>query len=235
MARTMIPIPPSQWVKERQKRMPWGSASISVKTVAPVVVKPDMDSKTAGTNALDGAGEEVGKGPEEGCAGPGEGDDGEPFPGADVPLAPGVAEGEVSESDGQEGGQEDPHGVAVPVEKGDPSGQHHGEAGEDLQKPHHIQNAADLHQPKNFSISATASGSANTITSSPGSTMSAPRGITILLASDDGADDGPGREGQLGDGLVGDEGSGAHLELDGLGVDPLQGGHGHHPAPPHIA
>ncbi len=49
MARTMIPIPPSQCVNERQNRMPWGRASMSVKIVAPVVVKPLIDSKTAAT------------------------------------------------------------------------------------------------------------------------------------------------------------------------------------------
>ncbi len=44
---TMIPMPPSQWVRERQKRMPWGSRSMLSNTVAPVVVNPDMDSKSA--------------------------------------------------------------------------------------------------------------------------------------------------------------------------------------------
>ena len=48
MARTMIPIPPSQWVKERQNRIPCGRDSMSENTVAPVVVSPDMASKMAG-------------------------------------------------------------------------------------------------------------------------------------------------------------------------------------------
>lgn len=44
---TRIPIPPSQWVKERQNNMDLGSASMSVKIVDPVVVKPEQDSKKA--------------------------------------------------------------------------------------------------------------------------------------------------------------------------------------------
>ncbi len=43
----MIPIPPIQWVKLLQKRMPLGKASISVKMDDPVVVKPETDSKNA--------------------------------------------------------------------------------------------------------------------------------------------------------------------------------------------
>ena len=38
-------MPPSQWVKERQKRIPLGRASMSVRMEAPVVVKPEQDSK----------------------------------------------------------------------------------------------------------------------------------------------------------------------------------------------
>ena len=38
---TSTPMPPSQWVKARQNKMPLGSASMSVKMVAPVVVKPE--------------------------------------------------------------------------------------------------------------------------------------------------------------------------------------------------
>ena len=49
MASTMIPMPPSQCVTERHKRIPSGSASTSANTVAPVVVKPDIASKIAGT------------------------------------------------------------------------------------------------------------------------------------------------------------------------------------------
>ena len=42
-----MPMPPSHCVNERQKRIPWGSSSISANTVAPVVVKPDTDSNRA--------------------------------------------------------------------------------------------------------------------------------------------------------------------------------------------
>ncbi len=44
-ANTKIPIPPSQWVKDRQNKMPMGSVSTSSSTVAPVVVSPDTVSK----------------------------------------------------------------------------------------------------------------------------------------------------------------------------------------------
>ncbi len=44
--RTMIPIPPSQCVVLRQKSKLLGRASMSERMLAPVVVKPDMDSKT---------------------------------------------------------------------------------------------------------------------------------------------------------------------------------------------
>ncbi len=44
---TMIPIPPIQWVRLRQNRIPWEMLSMSVRVVAPVVVKPDMVSKNA--------------------------------------------------------------------------------------------------------------------------------------------------------------------------------------------
>ncbi len=40
-----MPIPPSHWVMERHNRVPWGSVSILLMTVAPVVVKPEIDSK----------------------------------------------------------------------------------------------------------------------------------------------------------------------------------------------
>ena len=43
--RTMMPIPPSHWVRERQRRTLSPITSRSVITVEPVVVKPDMDSK----------------------------------------------------------------------------------------------------------------------------------------------------------------------------------------------
>jgi hypothetical protein len=44
-ARVMMPMPPSQWVRLRQKSRPRGRASMSVMMVAPVVVKPLMISK----------------------------------------------------------------------------------------------------------------------------------------------------------------------------------------------
>ena len=43
--RTMIPMPPSQWVSARQNRTLFGSTSTRARMVEPVVVKPDMDSK----------------------------------------------------------------------------------------------------------------------------------------------------------------------------------------------
>ena len=45
--RTITPIPPTQWVKLRQNRVPWLSASTSRIMVAPVVVKPLAVSKKA--------------------------------------------------------------------------------------------------------------------------------------------------------------------------------------------
>ena len=45
--KSITPIPPIQWVAERQKRMPFGRDSISVSMVAPVVVYPDTLSKKA--------------------------------------------------------------------------------------------------------------------------------------------------------------------------------------------
>ena len=45
--RTTIPMPPSHCISERQNRMERGSASMSVRIVAPVVVKPDIASKKA--------------------------------------------------------------------------------------------------------------------------------------------------------------------------------------------
>ena len=49
MASTSTPMPPSQWVKERQNRIPRGSASMSTRMVAPVVVKPEQVSKIQST------------------------------------------------------------------------------------------------------------------------------------------------------------------------------------------
>ena len=40
----MIPIPPYQWVKERQNRIPLDRISTSAMVEAPVVVNPDTDS-----------------------------------------------------------------------------------------------------------------------------------------------------------------------------------------------
>ncbi len=35
-----MPMPPSHWVSERHRSSEWGSAEISPRTVAPVVVSP---------------------------------------------------------------------------------------------------------------------------------------------------------------------------------------------------
>ena len=45
MTKTNTPIPPIQWVKLLQNRIPLGSVSISVRILAPVVVNPDIVSK----------------------------------------------------------------------------------------------------------------------------------------------------------------------------------------------
>jgi hypothetical protein len=47
--RTIIPIPPNQWVRLRQNKIPMGLSSMELKTVAPVVVMPETDSNTAST------------------------------------------------------------------------------------------------------------------------------------------------------------------------------------------
>jgi hypothetical protein len=47
--RTMIPIPPSHCVNWRQRITDWSTPSMSVSTLAPVVVKPDIASKYAFT------------------------------------------------------------------------------------------------------------------------------------------------------------------------------------------
>ena len=47
IASTKTPIPPTQWVKLRQKSMPLGKISTLVKMVEPVVVKPEILSNTA--------------------------------------------------------------------------------------------------------------------------------------------------------------------------------------------
>ena len=43
----MTPIPPSHWVSERQNIIARPRRSKSTRIVAPVVVKPDIDSKNA--------------------------------------------------------------------------------------------------------------------------------------------------------------------------------------------
>ncbi len=51
----MIPMPPSHWVNWRHMATERGRASMSVSTVAPVVVKPDIASKYA-SNGLESCG-----------------------------------------------------------------------------------------------------------------------------------------------------------------------------------
>ena len=46
-ASSSMPMPPSHWVRLRQKSMPWGQDSISVNTEEPVVVNPAADSNKA--------------------------------------------------------------------------------------------------------------------------------------------------------------------------------------------
>ena len=46
-----MPAPPSQWLRERQMRMPWGMISMSAMAVAPVVVKPEKLSNRADTGS----------------------------------------------------------------------------------------------------------------------------------------------------------------------------------------
>ena len=47
--KTSTPMPPTQWVKLRQKRRPLGSPSTAGRMEAPVVVKPETVSKRAST------------------------------------------------------------------------------------------------------------------------------------------------------------------------------------------
>ena len=49
---TRTPIPPIQWVKLLQKIMHLGTTSTSVRTLAPVVVNPDMVSNRASTGLV---------------------------------------------------------------------------------------------------------------------------------------------------------------------------------------
>ena len=46
---TRMPMPPIQWVKLRQNRMPLGSPSTAGRMLAPVVVKPETVSNRAST------------------------------------------------------------------------------------------------------------------------------------------------------------------------------------------
>jgi len=50
IARVKNPIPPSKWVWLCQNNKPWGTASMSFRIVAPVVVYPDIISKNASVN-----------------------------------------------------------------------------------------------------------------------------------------------------------------------------------------
>ena len=49
MTNTSTPMPPTQWVKLRQKRMPRFRLSTSRRMLAPVVVKPETVSKMQST------------------------------------------------------------------------------------------------------------------------------------------------------------------------------------------
>ena len=49
MTNTSTPMPPTQWVKLRQNRLPRLSGSTAVRMDAPVVVKPETVSKKAST------------------------------------------------------------------------------------------------------------------------------------------------------------------------------------------
>ena len=49
ITNTSTPIPPIQWVRQRQKFIPFGMEAMSIKIVEPVVVKPDTVSKRAST------------------------------------------------------------------------------------------------------------------------------------------------------------------------------------------
>jgi hypothetical protein len=48
--KTIIPIPPIQWVILLQNNIPFGTISISVNIEAPVVENPDIVSKKASVN-----------------------------------------------------------------------------------------------------------------------------------------------------------------------------------------
>ena len=50
MDSTIMPMPPSHWIKLRHSKSPRLSPSMSVKIDEPVVVNPETDSKKASTN-----------------------------------------------------------------------------------------------------------------------------------------------------------------------------------------
>ena len=54
MDRTMMPIPPSHWMKLLQINRPRLSPSMSVRIDEPVVVNPETDSKNASTKVKEG-------------------------------------------------------------------------------------------------------------------------------------------------------------------------------------
>ena len=47
-------MPPNHWVMERKNRIPWVTPSMSAKMVAPVQVKPEIDSNSALSASLHG-------------------------------------------------------------------------------------------------------------------------------------------------------------------------------------
>ena len=47
MVKNTMPSPPNQCIRLRQNKMEWGRESMSLRAVAPVVVKPDILSKNA--------------------------------------------------------------------------------------------------------------------------------------------------------------------------------------------
>ena len=55
MDKTMMPMPPSHWMKLRQSSSPRLKPSMSVKIDDPVVVNPETDSKKASTKRKAGS------------------------------------------------------------------------------------------------------------------------------------------------------------------------------------
>ena len=76
----MIPMPPSQWVRERQNRSPLGTASMSVMTEAPVVGEPGQGLEHRVGQAFEHSAQDKGQGPEDAGRGPGQGDHGHALP-----------------------------------------------------------------------------------------------------------------------------------------------------------